>query len=234
MQSLGRVTELMQETVPDKIDLPLPEAEQGLWLLCSMNEDAARAYRESTTLTLNGELDRDALLRAAQAIVDRHGALRTTVRPDGSAQTVHAHQDFEIDFIDFSDLPKKQAEAAAEETLERMEDENFLGMLGPFLNGCLLKVTPQRHLLTFFFHHVVGNGPSYWVFLEELAMLYRAFAGQTDEQLPPAVPFAEFVEKRRAYETRRRRRRPSASGAGRCRAASRRSTCRTIIRCRPR
>ena len=201
LQSLRRVTDLMQQTTPDEIDLPLPEAEQGLWLLCSMNEDAARAYRESTTLVLNGDLDRDNLLRAAQTVVDRHGALRTTIQPDGRTQTLHARQDFELDFIDYSDLPKKQAQAEAEETLERMENENFLGMRGPFLNGCLLKVAPQRHLLTFFFHHVVGNGPSYWVFLEELATLYRAYAGQTDEQLPSPFPFAEFVEKRRAYET---------------------------------
>jgi iturin family lipopeptide synthetase A len=201
MQSLGRVTELMRAAAPAEVDLPLPEAEQGLWLLCSMNEDAARAYRESTTLVLNGDLDRDNLLRAVQAIVDRHGALRATIQPDGRAQTLHASQDFEIDFIDFSDLPKKQAQAEAEETLERMENEDFPGMHGPFLNGCLLKIAPQRHLLTFFFHHVVGNGPSYWVFLEELATLYRAYAGQTDEQLPPPFSFEEFVAKRRAYET---------------------------------
>ena len=201
LESLRRVTELMRPTAPAEIDLPLPEAEQGLWLLGSMNDDAARAYRESATLVLNGELDRDNLLRAAQAVVDRHGALRTTIQPDGCAQTLHARQDFEIDFIDFSDLPKKQAQAEAEETLERMENDNFPGMRGPFLNGCLLKLAPQRHLLTFFFHHIVGNGPSYWVFLEELATLYRAYAGRTDEQLPPAFPFDEFVARRRAYET---------------------------------
>jgi iturin family lipopeptide synthetase A len=202
MQSLRRVTDLMQrDEEPDEIELPLPEAEQGLWLLCSMNDDAARAYRESTTLVLTGELDRDCLLRAAQAVVDRHGALRTTIEFDGRTQTLHADQAFELDFIDFSDLPEKQAQAEAEDTLEQMENENPIGMRGPFLNGCLLKVTPQRHLLTFYFHHVVGNGPSYWVFLEELAALYKAYTAKTESALPLAVPFQEFVERRRTYET---------------------------------
>lgn len=202
LPSLQRVTELMKQAAPAEIDLPLPEAEQGLWLLCSMNDEASRAYRESTTLVLDGELDRDSLLRAAQAVVDRHGALRTTIQPDGRAQTLHARQDFEVDFIDYSDLPEKQAEAEAKDTLERMENENFAGMRGPFLNGCLLKIAPRRHLLTFYFHHVVGNGPSYWVFLDELAALYKAYAnGGADAALPPAVPFEEFVGKRRAYET---------------------------------
>lgn len=202
MKSLRRVTELMaREDEPEEVELPLPEAEQGLWLLCSMNEDAARAYRESTTLVLTGELDRDCLLRAAQAVVDRHGALRTTIEFDGRTQTLHSHQPFELDFIDFTDLPEKEAQAEAEDTLERLENESPIGMRGPFLDGCLLKVAPQRHLLTFFFHHVVGNGPSYWVFLDELAAFYRAFVGKTEADLPAAFPFAEFVERRKKYET---------------------------------
>ncbi len=202
MESLQRVTDLMaQKSEPDEVELPLPEAEQGLWLLCSMNEDAARAYRESTTLVITGDLDRDCLLRAAQAVVDRHGALRTTIEFDGRTQTLHSHQPFELDFIDFTDLPEKEAQAEAEDTLERLENESPIGMRGPFLDGCLLKVAPQRHLLTFFFHHVVGNGPSYWVFLDELAALYQSFVTKTEPMLPPAVPFAEFVERRRKYET---------------------------------
>jgi natural product biosynthesis luciferase-like monooxygenase protein len=200
--SLQRVTKLMHEPVRAQIELPLPQAEQGLWLLCSMNEDAARAYRESTTLVLNGELERESLQRAAQELVNRHGALRTTVNPDGRAQTLHACQDFKIDYIDFSGLPEDQARPAAEDALERLENENFAGMRGPFLHGCLLKIAPRRHLLTFFFHHVVGNGPSYWVFLDELASLYRSYTtGDDDAALLPAFPFEEFVAKRVSYET---------------------------------
>jgi iturin family lipopeptide synthetase A len=202
MESLRRVTELMgRAEAPVETELPLPEAEQGLWLLCSMNEEAARAYRESTTLLLTGDLDRDCLLRAAQTVVDRHGALRTTIEFDGRTQTIHADQAFELDFIDFTDLPENQARAEAEDALEQMENENFLGMRGPFLNGCLLQVARGTHLLSFFFHHVVGNGPSYWVFLEELAAAYRAYVAKEEPQLPPAFPFAEFIERRRAYET---------------------------------
>jgi natural product biosynthesis luciferase-like monooxygenase protein len=202
LQSLQRVTELMaRRDKPDEIELLLPEAEQGLWLLCSMNEDAARAYRESTTLVLIGELDRDCLLRAAQAVVDRHGALRTTIEFDGRVQTLHTDRAFELDFIDFTDLPEKEAQAEAEDTLERLENESPLGVRGPFLDGCLLKVAPQRHLLTFFFHHLLGNGPSYWVFLDELAALYCAFVTKTEPKLPPPFPFTEFVERRRKYET---------------------------------
>jgi iturin family lipopeptide synthetase A len=202
LASLRQVTRLMQATEPVEIDqtLPLTEAEQGLWLLSSMNEDAARAYRESATLVLTGELDRECLLQALQTVVDRHGALRTMIDAEGGSQTVHASQLFELDYIDYSDLPAEEAEAEAEEMLLSLENGAFEQMSGPFLAGCLLKVGPARHLLTFFFHHVVGNGPSYWVFLDELAALYEAYTKGQAASLPPAVPFAEFVESKRRYE----------------------------------
>ena len=202
LASLQQVTHLMKKTAPVEIDqtLPLTEAEQGLWLLSSMNEDAARAYRESATLVLTGELDRDALLRALQTVVDRHGALRTTIAPDGQSQTIHAKQVFELDYIDYSDLPPAEATATAEETLLEMENGAFEKMKGPFLAGCLLTVEPKRHLLAFFFHHVVGNGPSYWVFLDELAALYDAYTNGKPAPLPPAFSFAEFIEEKQAYE----------------------------------
>jgi iturin family lipopeptide synthetase A len=199
LKSLQQVTLLMQPVETDQT-LPLTEAEQGLWLLSSMNEDAARSYRESVTLRLTGELDREILLQAMQTVIDRHGALRTTIAPDGQTQTVHARQLFQLDYIDYSDLPAEEAISEAEEMLLGLEDGSFDKMSGPFLAGCLLKIEDKRHLLTFFFHHVVGNGPSYWVFLEELAALYEAYTTGQPDRLPPPFPFPEFLEKKRLYE----------------------------------
>ncbi len=153
LESLRRVTLLMQATAPEASDqtLPLTEAEQGLWLLCSMNEDAARAYRESTTLVLTGEVNRECLLQALQTVVDRHGALRVTIAPDGQSQTVHARRVFELDYVDYSDLPPVEAQAEAENMLLDLESGTFDKMKGPFLAASLLKVGETRHFLTFFF-----------------------------------------------------------------------------------
>ena len=168
-----------------------------------MNEDAARAYRESTTLLLTGELNRECLLQALQTVVDRHGALRTTIAPDGQSQTIHARQLFELDYIDYSDLPPAEAQAEAENMLLDLESGTFDKMKGPFLAASLLKIEETRHFLTFFFHHVIANGPSYWVFLDELAALYEAYTSGRPALLPPAFPFAEFVESKRLYEQSR-------------------------------
>jgi natural product biosynthesis luciferase-like monooxygenase protein len=205
MASLERVVPLLKaSSIPspphDEI-LSLPPAEQGLWLLGTMNEDAARAYRESVTLSLTGELDREVLTQALQTIVDRHGALRTVIDAEGRTQTVLERHELAPGYSDYSNLPPARAESEAKRELAELENGTFAGLRGPFLLAHLVKIDAARHLLVLVFHHVVGNGPSYWVFLEELAALYAAAAEKKSPGLPAPVPFSEFVQKRLDYET---------------------------------
>lgn len=200
LESLKHVTALKNAMIESTTGLdevlPIPEAEKGLWLLASLDESAGRAYHESITLSMNGDLDRGALEKTLQTLVDRHGALRTTINPDGQSQTVHARHKLEVNWIDCSG----RAEAEVAEILAGLENQIFAGMRGPFLFANLIKLEEKRHILLLVFHHVLGNGPSYWVYLDEFSALYQANATGVVAQLPPAVPFAEFVEKRRLYE----------------------------------
>ena len=59
---------------------------------------------------------------------------------------------------------------------------------GPFLHASLLKCDPQQHLLVLTFHHLQGNGPSYWLFLDELIALYREKAHGQKAVLPEPLP----------------------------------------------
>ena len=176
--------------------LPLTEAQQGLWLLAALNKNAERAYRDSLTISINGDLNRDVLGEAVQAVVDRHGALRTTIDPDGHTQTVHARHKFQLDYFDYSSLPADQGSSELKKKLNELETQTFADMNGPFLLATLLKVEAKRHLLVFGFHHIVGNGPSYWLFMDEVASVYQALSSGGQANLPPVFPFAEFVEKR--------------------------------------
>jgi iturin family lipopeptide synthetase A len=209
LESLKHVTALKASlAAPPRVDqvLPMPEAEKGLWLLASLNESAGRAYHESITLSLTGDLDRAALEKTLQTLIDRHDALRTTIDPTGQTQTVHAAGKLDLYYLDYSD--RSAAEVAA--VLAELENQIFSGMRGPFLFANLLKLDGKRHILLLVFHHVVGNGPSYWVYLDEFSVLYQANATGGTAQLPPAVPFAEFVEKRQAYEQSEERREAEA------------------------
>jgi iturin family lipopeptide synthetase A len=207
--SLKQVAALKDaDATQPKVDqvLPMPEAEKGLWLLGSLNESAGRAYHESITLSLNGDLDRAALDKTLQTLIKRHDALRTTIDPTGQTQTVHAQRQLELNYLDYSQ--RSPSEVAT--TLAELENQIFAGMQGPFLFANLIKLEDKRHVLLLVFHHVLGNGPSYWVYLDEFTALYKAYTTGIVAQLPPAVPFSEFVAKRKGYEESDERREAEA------------------------
>jgi iturin family lipopeptide synthetase A len=183
----------------ENLAVPLPEAQEGLWLLSDLNPGANRAYHESETLSLRGPLNGQALGDALEEVVRRHGALRTTIAADGQSQTIHAPAAPSLLFFDFSDLPADERDQAAALKMTELENELFPALHGPFFRAALFRLEPERHFLLLNFHHLLGNGPSYWLFSEELAALYGEKAHQVPAQLLPAVPFSEFVERRSRY-----------------------------------
>ncbi len=185
LQSLTTLSELKSryEKTPAARTLPLTPAQQGLWI-SGMDDQAARAYHESVTLSLRGPLDVAALRAALQALAGRHEALRATISEDGSSQNIAPAGT--VDFRELSGEP---------EALFPIENELFEKLKGPFFRAALLNVNEKEHLLLLTFHHVMGNGPSYWVFLEELCALYSGV-----KTLPPAMQLSEFI----ARDARRR------------------------------
>jgi acyl carrier protein len=184
---------------PEDVTMPLPEAQKGLWLLSHLHPDANRAYLLSVTLSFEGKLDEQALSDALCQLVERHGALRTTVNPNGQSQTIHALVLPELLFFDFSAIPGGQRDTAVAERMAELENRLFPDLHGPFFRTSLFRLEPERHLLLLTFHHLVANGPSFLMLTEELAALYAEKAYRMPADLPPAVPFSEFIGQRLSY-----------------------------------
>jgi len=179
--------------------LPLHEAQVGVWLLCNSSADAARPYHEFVTLSFTGTLDLEALRGALQAIVDRHDGLRTTIEEDGRYQMMHAKYDFQLERHDVSGVAPSEQAAAIDTKLKEINRYMFPELRGPFLHASLLKCDAEKHLLVLTFHHMLGNGPSYWMFLDELIALYREKAHHEKATLPEPMPLAEYVKRRQDF-----------------------------------
>ncbi len=174
--------------------LPLTEAQSGLWVLGQTDPDALRAYYESTTLEWRGPLDVAALGHAVQAAVDRHEALRTTIRADGEAQIVHPHMTVQMPLLDLSGYGPGEREPLLAECFHQLERRAFDFVAGPLLQAQLIRIEAEQHLLVLTFHHLLGNGPSYWVFLEDLTALYESECAQQAAALEPAMQLGEYVQ----------------------------------------
>ena len=167
--------------------MTLSHAQERLWFLWNM-DPGGTAYTVASTVRLKGKLDHAALSRAIAEIVQRHEVLRTTfVAHEGRAgQVVH---DLLSVGIRHEDLRSYPAQARAEHAVGLGQSElakPFDLVNGPLLRATLLQFADDEHELLLLAHHIVVDGWSLDVMLQELAGLYRSFI--REDFGPPPVP----------------------------------------------
>jgi amino acid adenylation domain-containing protein/non-ribosomal peptide synthase protein (TIGR01720 family) len=182
---------------------PLTEAQEQLWVLTQLGAESSRAYNESMTLDLRGALDVEALRGALAAVVSRHEALRACFAADGAHQRFTPPGPVVLPLVELpaagGDRQQRIAAWIDEEARQVFVDlEN-----GPLYRARLLRIEEGWHRLVLTLHHLVTDGVSNSIVLQELAQLYGALArGATAAQaaagLPPAVPFRRYLAQRRA------------------------------------
>jgi amino acid adenylation domain-containing protein len=181
--------------------LPLSFAQQRLWFLDQMG-GVGTAYHIPTRLRLMGALDREALTRALDRIVERHEALRTTFTQAGGEPVQCIFPPEESRFALREHDLGGQADAAAE--LRRLVGEEsgapFDLERGPLIRGRLIRMAADDHVLLITMHHVVSDGWSMGVFTRELSALYGAFRRGEGDPLPELpVQYADYAAWQRRW-----------------------------------
>ena len=169
-------------------------AQQRLWFLAQF-EGASQAYHMPGSLRLSGDLDRQALRRALNQIVARHEAIRTTFsQVDGRPTQVigPAENGFQLEEDDL-----RQAEDAAGELrrmAEREARQPFDLERGPLIRGRLVRMAEDEHALLVTMHHIVSDGWSRGILVNELSALYQAYHSGEAAQLPELpIQYADYA-----------------------------------------
>ncbi|MBM7119958.1 amino acid adenylation domain-containing protein [Dyella kyungheensis] len=171
--------------------LPLSFAQRRLWFLAQM-QGGSEAYYIPYALRLQGRLDRQALRRALDRIIERHEALRTTfVRVDGEpVQRIGSALEHGFPLLEMeARTPEDLVTLAREEELAPFDLERALPV-----RGRLLRESDDLHTLLITMHHIVSDGWSMGVFAKELSALYNAYAKGASDPLPPlTVQYADYA-----------------------------------------
>jgi amino acid adenylation domain-containing protein/non-ribosomal peptide synthase protein (TIGR01720 family) len=182
--------------VPRDRPLPLSFAQQRLWFLHEFEPDSTQ-YITPTVLRLRGELDAGALRAALTALVARHESLRTTFEttPAGQAvQVVRPAAAPDLPMLDLADRPQPGRDAALTAALAEETGRGFDLRSGPPLRVLLVRVADRDHVLALTQPHIVTDGWSTGVLIEELCTLYAAaVAGGRADLPPPPVQYADFA-----------------------------------------
>ena len=153
--------------------LPLSFSQQRLWFLNEFQPGTAE-YNSALGLHLLGALDISALTAALQELLARHESLRTTFdEVDGNAvQVVRPARELRVPVVNLGG-PVGPGSDELDRVLSEEYSRPFDLHRGPLFRVLLVRRADDEHILLLTAHHIVVDGWSMGVLVEELAALYR-------------------------------------------------------------
>lgn len=169
------------------------EAQKEIWASVKFGDKANCAFNESLNLELKGPLDTTALHFALQDVVDTHDALRSTFTPDGRFFSLNASVPINLRHSDLSQHDKTTQVTSTKEIEREAATQPFDLVHGSLFRLHLMKCSDENHQLLVTAHHIIMDGWSFWVFLEELAARYNARKNNIAPVITPAYQFSQYA-----------------------------------------
>ncbi|MDB9391496.1 non-ribosomal peptide synthase/polyketide synthase [Microcystis aeruginosa] len=182
-------------------ELPLSYAQQRLWFLDQL-EPNSPFYNISLALHLAGNLQVDVLEKSLQEIIQRHESLRTNFATiEGNpVQIIKPESNWQLTLVNGKDSPKYREEQEIKKWLEIHSHQPFDLANDSLIRATLLKLSDTEHFLLICLHHIVSDGWSMGVFIEELTTLYNAYTKGLEPLLPELpIQYADFAIWQREY-----------------------------------
>jgi amino acid adenylation domain-containing protein len=181
--------------------LPLSFAQQRLWFLAQLDERAGDAYVVPGGVRLKGSLDVAALHAAMNRIIERHEALRTCFASvdDAPVQLIAPPEVglalSRLDLSGHTDLEAELERVAAEEAIAPFDLAR-----GPLIRARLIHLADDDHVLLVTMHHIVSDGWSLGVLINEFSALYAAYAHGRPDPLPALpIQYADYAAWQRRW-----------------------------------
>lgn len=183
--------------------LPLSPAQQRQWFLWKLDPTGS-AYHIQGALRLTGPLNRGALTAAVTCLAQRHESLRTVFseRIDGEAEQcvecvecvkcVETAGRLTLRFTDLRDSPDAESRVAA--ILQELNGEPFDLTSGPLARMMLMRLSETEHILAVVIHHIIADGVSMQLMVDELGARYAAVVHGEQPNLPQlSVQYADYT-----------------------------------------
>ncbi|ARU62661.1 hypothetical protein CBW65_18035 [Tumebacillus avium] len=174
---------------------PLSYSQERIWFMEQLEPDAD-AYNIPYVVTISGVLDHELLSKSINEVVRRHEALRTTFQDTDGMPTlvIHKELDIPIQKYDFTHLPEAERNDAAERTAREDASRPFDLIQGPLLRVTTIQKAAEEHLLLFTLHHIISDGWSIGVLINEFSLLYASFKNGLPSPLPELpIQYSDFV-----------------------------------------
>jgi amino acid adenylation domain-containing protein len=172
---------------------PLSMSQQRLWFLDQMLDDGS-FYNISAVRRLNGVVNTDILESVINEIIHRHDSLTTRFveTREGVRQMVEKPERFTLPVINLMSDPNK--EQVLKEYIHKYYHWQFDLSSAPLFKIVLVQTALNECYLIVVFHHIVADGWSVRIFVNELQQLYRSKALGQPFTLPrPIIRYVDYA-----------------------------------------
>ncbi|WDG44701.1 amino acid adenylation domain-containing protein [Pseudomonas synxantha] len=180
----------------DKSSVILSLAQRRLWVVEQLS-DASGAYGMPLAVRLRGELSLPLLIDSLAQVVARHETLRTAYVSDEEGDPlaiIAAHADVDLPMVDLSSLDPAEQERRIAVAVEANTRQPISLLQAPLLRGQVLKLGPTEHVLLYSMHHIISDGWSMAVLVNELVGIYaRAKAGVLEPLSPLPIQYSDYA-----------------------------------------
>ncbi|NIM81466.1 MAG: AMP-binding protein, partial [Candidatus Aminicenantes bacterium] len=157
------------EAVEKKDYYVLSSAQKRLYIL-QQTDEADMTYNMPLVRVLEGKLDKERLATAFRRLIARHESFRTSfgMVHGEPVQKIHREVSFEIEWGEKSSFLKDLIRP-------------FALSQAPLLRVGLVKLESEKHLLIIDMHHIISDGTSMKIFINDFTALYA----HPGKELPP-------------------------------------------------
>lgn len=177
--------------------------QESIWELHHSGSDGA-AWNSSITLRFRGDLPLAIVAQSVNELIRRHAILRT-IFPSVSGQPMQVilpELELTVSDFDLQTLPLAERETAALNQAIALSEQPFDLATAPLWRVARFQLAAQEHWLLLTLHHIITDGWSFGILLQELQALIAAFAQGNPSPLPPVEwQYAEFAQWQRQVYT---------------------------------
>lgn len=170
------------ETVEEKEFYPISSAQKAIFILEQQFDNIGLTYNLPGIIEIHGKLEFTRLEKAFGQIIERHEILRTSFDlADGEPiQRIHQHVPFRLKYLE---ADESELDAIIQKFISPFDLKQ-----APLMRAELIKLDGNKSYLLFDMHHIISDGVSIGLFINELASLYSG------KVLPPLnVQYKDYV-----------------------------------------
>ncbi|MHC5825405.1 MAG: condensation domain-containing protein, partial [Nostoc sp.] len=166
-------------------NIPLSFSQQRLWFIDQLYHGSS-FYNIPSAFHLTGLLNITALQQSLNEILRRHEVWRTTFAlVNGEpVQEIAPQLTWDLHIINLEHLSGRDWEGEIKQLAALEAKKPFNLAKGLLVRATLLRLGEEEHVFLLTMHHIITDGWSIGVFLQELATLYAAFSTNQPSPLP--------------------------------------------------